>query len=178
MKLSPRLLAVWKRILDRVPKAMIAFSPGNLSARQGYVNLCAAAGIAAERLTFIDPADSEAGNLARFDIIDAVLDTFPYGGVNGTLEAVAAAKPLVALIGKKNQERTSYSILSHLGVTETLAHTESQYVDIASRLAMDAARAAGFEGPLGAAARDTFARAVAAGLGDRDDAALYRLLSE
>jgi 3-hydroxyisobutyrate dehydrogenase len=47
-----------------------------------------------------------------------------------------------------------------------------------TRLAMDAARAAGFEGPLGAAARDTFARAVAAGLGDRDDAALYRLLSE
>ena len=47
-----------------------------------------------------------------------------------------------------------------------------------TRLAMDAARAAGFEGPLGAAARDTFARAVAAGLGDLDDAALYRLLSE
>lgn len=47
-----------------------------------------------------------------------------------------------------------------------------------TRLAMDAALAAGFDGPLGAAARDTFARAVAAGLGDLDDAALYRLLGE
>lgn len=47
-----------------------------------------------------------------------------------------------------------------------------------TRLAMQAAQAAGFEGPLGAAARDTFARAAAAGLDGLDDAVLYRLLSE
>ncbi len=47
-----------------------------------------------------------------------------------------------------------------------------------TRLAMQAALAAGFEGPLGGAARDTFARAAAAGLDGLDDAALYRLLSE
>jgi len=47
-----------------------------------------------------------------------------------------------------------------------------------TRLAMQAAQAAGFEGPLGAAARDTFARAGAAGLDALDDAAIYRLLSE
>lgn len=47
-----------------------------------------------------------------------------------------------------------------------------------TRLAMQAAQAAGFEGPLGAAARDTFARAAAAGFDALDDAAIYRLLSE
>jgi len=47
-----------------------------------------------------------------------------------------------------------------------------------TRLAMQAAQAAGFEGPLGAVARDTFARAAAAGLDGLDDAALYRLLSQ
>jgi 3-hydroxyisobutyrate dehydrogenase len=47
-----------------------------------------------------------------------------------------------------------------------------------TRLAMQAAQAAGFEGPLGAAARDTFARAGAAGFDALDDAAIYRLLSE
>jgi len=47
-----------------------------------------------------------------------------------------------------------------------------------TRLAVQAAAAAGFEGPLGPAARDVFARAAAAGLGDLDDAALFRLLAQ
>jgi L-threonate 2-dehydrogenase len=47
-----------------------------------------------------------------------------------------------------------------------------------TRLAVEAAAAAGFTGPLGAAARDVFARAAAAGLADLDDAALFRLLAE
>ena len=47
-----------------------------------------------------------------------------------------------------------------------------------TRLAMEAAAVAGFEGPLGAAARDVFARAAAAGLAQLDDAALFQLLSK
>jgi len=46
-----------------------------------------------------------------------------------------------------------------------------------TRLAVDAAAAAGFEGPLGAPARDVFARAVDAGLAELDDAALLKLLA-
>jgi putative dehydrogenase len=45
-------------------------------------------------------------------------------------------------------------------------------------LAVEAARDVGFEGPLGPAARDVFARAVAAGLADLDDGALFRFMAE
>lgn len=45
-------------------------------------------------------------------------------------------------------------------------------------LALGMAQAAGFAGPLGAAAHDTFVRAHAAGLAGLDDAALFRLLNE
>ena len=44
-------------------------------------------------------------------------------------------------------------------------------------LAVQAAAAAGFQGPLGSAARDVFARAVEGGLAELDDGALLRLLS-
>lgn len=47
-----------------------------------------------------------------------------------------------------------------------------------TRMAVQAGRDAHFEGPLGPAARDVFARATAAGLGALDDAALFKLLSE
>jgi L-threonate 2-dehydrogenase len=46
-----------------------------------------------------------------------------------------------------------------------------------TRLAVDAADAAGFSGPLGAAASAVFAQAVKAGLAGEDDAALYKLLA-
>ncbi len=46
-----------------------------------------------------------------------------------------------------------------------------------TRLAMQAARQLGFQGPLGAAARDAFAQASAAGLADLDDAALLQWLT-
>lgn len=46
-----------------------------------------------------------------------------------------------------------------------------------SRLAIEEARAAGFEGPLGAIARDVFARALDEGLAGMDDAALLTLLA-
>ncbi|MES2939337.1 MAG: NAD(P)-dependent oxidoreductase [Pseudomonadota bacterium] len=46
-----------------------------------------------------------------------------------------------------------------------------------SRLAVEAAQAAGFEGPLGPIARDLFQRAADAGLSQLDDAALFKLLS-
>jgi 3-hydroxyisobutyrate dehydrogenase len=46
-----------------------------------------------------------------------------------------------------------------------------------TRLAVEAASTAGFEGALGPVARDLFARAAEAGLAELDDAALFRLLS-
>jgi 3-hydroxyisobutyrate dehydrogenase len=47
-----------------------------------------------------------------------------------------------------------------------------------TRLAVEAAQAAGFSGPLGAAARDVFAQAAAAGLAGEDDAAVFKLLRD
>ncbi len=47
-----------------------------------------------------------------------------------------------------------------------------------TRLALQAAQASGYQGPLGAAAAQVFARASAAGLADLDDAALLRWLED
>jgi predicted O-linked N-acetylglucosamine transferase (SPINDLY family) len=62
----------------------------------------------------------------------------PYGGVNGTLEALDMGVPVVTLVGRRHGERTSYSILANLGVSQTAAASGSEYVEIAVRLATDA----------------------------------------
>jgi len=45
--------------------------------------------------------------------------------------------PVVTLVGKRHGERSAYSILANLGVTQTVAQGGRDYVDIAARLAED-----------------------------------------
>jgi predicted O-linked N-acetylglucosamine transferase (SPINDLY family) len=138
MKLSRRCVSLWRDVLTRIPRAKLAFSPLNPALRPMYVRALAAAGIAAERVIFLPQGRDDAENQARYAVVDFVLDPVPYGGANGTLEALDMGVPVVTLVGKRHGERSSYSILKNLGVTATLAHSGREYTDIAVRLAADA----------------------------------------
>ncbi|HET9045705.1 MAG TPA: tetratricopeptide repeat protein [Casimicrobiaceae bacterium] len=139
MKLSRRCLALWREVLERLPHARIAFSPLNPAQAPLYAKLVRAGGIAPERLVFVPQGADDAANQARYRLVDFVLDPLPYGGANGTLEALDMGVPVVTLVGRRHAERTSYSILVNLGVTSTVADSGKHYVDIAVRLATDAA---------------------------------------
>ena len=95
-------------------------------------------GIAAERLLFLPQGRDDAENQARYRLVDLVLDPMPFGGVNGSMEALAMGVPVVTLVGKRHGERTTYSILRNLGVPQTIAETGRDYVELAVRLATDA----------------------------------------
>ncbi|MES2932283.1 MAG: tetratricopeptide repeat protein, partial [Pseudomonadota bacterium] len=137
LKLSPRCLDLWRKILEAVPRAILAFSPQHDEAKSAYLALSRTAGIPQNRIVFIPCGKDEAQNQARYHLVDMVLDTLPYGGVNGTLEALDMGVPVVTLVGQRHGERTGYSIMSNLGVTKTIAHSEQEYIALATRLAND-----------------------------------------
>ena len=137
MKLSRRCLALWREVLARVPRALLALSPLSPGAGEAQQRLLAAGGIAAERTIVLPAGRDEAENQARYHVIDFVLDPLPYGGVNGTLEALDMGVPVVTLCGRRHGERSSYSILANLGVYDTVAYEPGEYVAIAARLADD-----------------------------------------
>jgi protein O-GlcNAc transferase len=139
LKLSRRCLTLWRDVLERIPRARLALSPVNPAARALYQRLAAAGGIAADRLLFLPQGRNDAENQARYTLVDFVLDPMPYGGVNGTLEALDMGVPVVTLVGRNHAERTSYSILANLGVTDTVAQGGREYVELAVRLADDPA---------------------------------------
>lgn len=143
LKLSRRCLKLWRDVLARLPGARLAFSPAHPALRSSYLRLLRAADIDASRAVFLPQGRDDAQNQARYRVVDVVLDTMPFGGVNGTLEALDMNVPVVTLVGKRHGERTSYSILANLGVRETIAQTGREYVDIAVRLAQDTAFARG-----------------------------------
>lgn len=137
LKLSPRCLAVWSTVLERLPMAYLVFSPLSAEARPYYLKRVREAGIDASRVVFIPAGADESVNQARYSVVDISLDPFPYGGANGTLEALDMGVPVVTLCGKRHGERSSFSILRNLGVTETIAQSGQEYVEIVARLATD-----------------------------------------
>jgi predicted O-linked N-acetylglucosamine transferase (SPINDLY family) len=138
LKLSRRTTALWREILDRLPNAVLAFSPNAGWLRDTYPAILGAAGIDPFRTIMVPQGGDEAHNLARYAVVDFVLDPMPFGNVNGTIEPLNMGVPVVTLVGQTHGERTGYSILESLGETRTIATSGKEYVDIAVRLATDA----------------------------------------
>ena len=143
LKLSSRCLSLWRQILERVPGALLAFSPIKDAERPIYLRRVAGFGIPEERVAFIPMAQDDAVARSRYRLVDVVLDTLPYTGGDTTAAALDMGVPVVTRVGVRHAERVSYSLLSHLGVTETVAHSDDEYVAIACRLAEDPAWRAG-----------------------------------
>lgn len=72
-------------------------------------------------------------------VSDIFLDTFSWSGGNTTLEAIACNLPVVTCPGEFMRGRHSYAILKMLGVTDTIAKDEAEYIEIAVRLGLDQA---------------------------------------
>jgi predicted O-linked N-acetylglucosamine transferase (SPINDLY family) len=77
MKLSPRCLTLWRRVLERVPRVVLAFSPALPSWRPAYLRWLQAHGIGGDRVVFIPCPADEAGQLARYQALDVALDPLP-----------------------------------------------------------------------------------------------------
>ena len=137
LKLSPRCLLLWRAILARVSGSVLAFSPRRDADRPLYLRRLASFGIAGSRVAFIPWTMDDATDRARYELIDVVLDTLPYSGGDSTAAALDMGVPVVTRVGERAAERMSWSLLAHLGVTETAARSDEEYVAIACRLARD-----------------------------------------
>ncbi len=65
------------------------------------------------------------------------LDTIGFSGFNTAMQAIECGLPIVAWDGKFMRGRLASGILRRINLSELVAHSESEYVDIAVRLARD-----------------------------------------
>jgi len=138
-KLSPDVLDAWGRILARVsnsrllPKYRSVDDPAN---RSRIVGALERHGIAPERI-MLEGLSTRREMLQRYDAVDIALDTFPYCGCVTTLEALWMGVPVVTRPSDRFVGRHSLSILSNIGLTDTIGRSTDDYVEIACRLAGD-----------------------------------------
>ena len=137
-KYLPQYDFVFPEIARRVPQAQFVFLRGDLL-KQRLNRAFAAAGVTSEDycvfLTIPERLDYLMINL----LSDVYLDTFTWSGGNTTLEAIACNLPVVTCPGEFMRGRHSDSFLKMLGVTETIAQNEVEYIEIAVKLGLDPA---------------------------------------
>jgi predicted O-linked N-acetylglucosamine transferase (SPINDLY family) len=140
-KVNESVLRLWARVLLRVPDARLILLSEFGSHRQSTLQFFADHGVPAHRLEFVPPLPRK-DYLAEYYRLDLILDTFPYNGHTTSLDALWMGIPIVSLVGRTPVSRAGLSQLSNLGLPELAAHSEDQYIRIASDLAGDFSRLA------------------------------------
>jgi predicted O-linked N-acetylglucosamine transferase (SPINDLY family) len=139
VRINHHTVRVWAQLLHRVPGSQLVVNSGDYrssSMQQALAQQFAAHGIGPERLQIghqSPPWDVLRG-------IDISLDCFPHNSGTTLFESLYLGVPFVTLAGRASVGRMGCAILSGLGHSEWVAHSEGQYVAIAAELAADLPR--------------------------------------
>jgi protein O-GlcNAc transferase len=143
-KLSSVILALWARVMARLPQSRLvlkyyrAFTA--TGTRERILRIFAAGGVAAERISFVADGMLEEQPLDRYNEVDIALDSYPFNGVTTTFDALWMGVPVVSLAGDGCIRRMSGFHLVPLGLGDLVATTADDFVEIAVGLAADIER--------------------------------------
>src|SRR5262245_1688585 len=132
-KINDGVLRLWARVLKDVERSRLVLLAPQGSARQRTLDVMQQQGIAEDRVSFAD-FRPRLDYLAQYHQIDIGLDTFPYNGHTTSLDALWMGVPVVTLVGETVVGRAGLSQLTNLGLTELVATTPEQFVQIVAEL--------------------------------------------
>ena len=96
-------------------------------------------GVAADRVELVTWVPA-AEHLAFYHRVDIALDPFPYNGTTTTCDALWMGVPVITLRGHRHAGRVGASLLTQIGLTDLIANSIEEYVEIAVALAGNSGR--------------------------------------
>jgi predicted O-linked N-acetylglucosamine transferase (SPINDLY family) len=129
----------WAEILKACPNSrMILKTPALDSAgtRTRVLEKFAVLGIDPERIVLLGRSSRDE-HMAAFNRVDIALDPFPHGGGVTALEGLLMGVPMVTLRWPSLAGRVSASIMTAVGMTDWIAESPEQYVELAVQKAKD-----------------------------------------
>ena len=144
VKIDPQTVEVWAKVLGRVPHSRLILKYKGMSDKSlvtGLVEEFARYKIDPGRLECLGWSAHPA-LLSEYNRVDLALDPLPYNGGLTTCEALWMGVPVLTCPGETFASRHSLSHLSNVGLTDTIARTLDEYVELAVTLARDLPRLA------------------------------------
>jgi len=139
-KSTTEVIAVWADILRSLPGSRLILKSRQLeddTTARGILGEFEKLGVETDRISTIHWVNETLGHLREYRNIDLGLDPFPYNGTTTTCEALWMGVPVVTLCGDRHSARVGASLLTAVGLTECIAATKRDYVELVLRLAGD-----------------------------------------
>ena len=137
-KYLPQYDYILPEIARRVPNAKFLFLRGTILIPR-LERAFAATGLKHENYCIHLRVPERRDYLMLNLLSDVFLDAFTWSGGNTSLEAIACNLPIVTCPGEFMRGRHADSFLKLLGVTDTIAQNEAEYIEIAVKLGLDSA---------------------------------------
>ncbi|HLO93740.1 MAG TPA: acetylglucosamine transferase [Burkholderiaceae bacterium] len=143
-KYTEEMFSAWMLILQQVPGSILWLLADNTWAEANMKAAAQAQGVAPERLHFA-PRVAPPEYLARFQLADLVLDTFPYNAGTTASDCLWMGTPILTRSGRCYISRMAGSLLTAVGLPELVTYSLPEYVERAVQIGRQPLRAASYK---------------------------------
>jgi predicted O-linked N-acetylglucosamine transferase (SPINDLY family) len=152
-KLTARTYQRWMTILNRVPGSVLWLLAGTTETKDRLRRIAGEAGVAPERIVFAGTLGN-AQHLARYQMADLFLDSFPYGAHTTASDSMWMGVPILTCPGRTFASRVCADLVRAAGIGEMVCDTPDSYVERAVEFGNDRSKLAPIKAKL-VAGRDT-----------------------
>lgn len=153
-KIQPAVFDAWMRILRSVDGSVLWLLQAHDETARHLRREADARGVDGTRLVFA-PRLPNPEHLARLQLADLFLDTWPYNAHTTASDAMWAGLPVLTLPGRTLASRVAASLLHTAGLDDMIAGTADDYVRIAVKSALEPQRIDELKARVAAARRDS-----------------------
>lgn len=153
-KISEEVFHLWCVLLDALPHAVLWLLDWNAQSRENITRGLAARGLAADRIVWA-PRRRPADHMARMQLADVFLDTWPCNAHTTASDALWAGVPVVTFAGRTFASRVAASLVNAVGLPELACDDHEHYARTVVELAHDAPRLAAMRARLAQARQDS-----------------------
>lgn len=168
-KFTEPMLGAWMRTLRQVDNSVLWLLADNEWARENILAQADVHGVARERIV-IAPRVAPPEYLARFQLADLFLDTFPYNGGTTASDALWMGTPLLTRSGRTYISRMAGSLLTAVGLPDLVTFTLEDYERMAIQLGRNPLRVASYKRYLAEQGRQSRLFDIPARVRDIEDA--------
>ena len=136
-KFNPQVLDSWSRILLNLENCVLWIPENNEYFKTNISAEFNKRGIGSSRVIFAPRVELMADHLARINLADLFLDTYPYNAHTTTVDSLKAGVPALTLMGESFAGRVAASLLNAVGLPELITSTQEEYEALAIELAMN-----------------------------------------
>ncbi|MFO1327007.1 MAG: hypothetical protein U1F56_06590 [Rubrivivax sp.] len=138
-KISSQVFDVWCVLLDALPNAVLWLLEWNAQSRENLEREAAARGVAPGRIVWA-PRKRPAEHMARMQLADVFIDTWPCNAHTTASDALWAGVPVVTFTGRTFASRVAASLVHAVGQGELACDDIEHYARTVVELAHDPER--------------------------------------